>query len=247
MWRYPVWKRTIVMSAGSVTHFILAIVALWFAAIFVGLPNPDCRRTPPSSAPSPAVIEVGDCVQVETVDRAQCAAGRPDVAGPAAAAGLQDGDLITAVGGTPVATYGQLTDAIRALEAGAGRRSTYERDGAAPAPRTVNLVAAAARRRWTTRAARSPQVAVAGVGWTIDRAGAWSPTARSTRSAPPATTAGRRGRGHLRGAEADPGEGPGAVELDHRRRARPGHPDQRGRRQPARRRGGRGRRWPQSS
>ena len=41
MWRFPVWKRTIVMAAGSVTHFMLAIVALWLAAIFIGLPNPD--------------------------------------------------------------------------------------------------------------------------------------------------------------------------------------------------------------
>ncbi len=40
MWRYPVWKRTVVMSAGSITHFILAVVAMWFAAVFVGLPNP---------------------------------------------------------------------------------------------------------------------------------------------------------------------------------------------------------------
>src|SRR6185312_7857398 len=40
MWRFPVWKRTVVMSAGSVTHFLLAIVATWFAAIFIGLPNP---------------------------------------------------------------------------------------------------------------------------------------------------------------------------------------------------------------
>ena len=31
MWRYPVWKRTIVMSAGSVTHFVLGIVILWGA------------------------------------------------------------------------------------------------------------------------------------------------------------------------------------------------------------------------
>ena len=32
MWRFPVWKRTIVMSAGSVTHFILGVVILWIAA-----------------------------------------------------------------------------------------------------------------------------------------------------------------------------------------------------------------------
>src|SRR3954453_4091043 len=39
MWRFPVWKRTIVMGAGSVTHFLLAIAGIWIMAIAVGLPN----------------------------------------------------------------------------------------------------------------------------------------------------------------------------------------------------------------
>src|ERR1700755_3245770 len=29
MWRYPVWKRTIVMAAGSAAHFMLGIILLW--------------------------------------------------------------------------------------------------------------------------------------------------------------------------------------------------------------------------
>src|SRR3954454_23391405 len=39
MWRFPVWKRTVVMSAGSITHFMLALVATWIAAMAIGLPN----------------------------------------------------------------------------------------------------------------------------------------------------------------------------------------------------------------
>ena len=39
MWRAPVWKRTIVMAAGSATHFAIGIVLLWITASFVGLPN----------------------------------------------------------------------------------------------------------------------------------------------------------------------------------------------------------------
>src|SRR3954449_9877715 len=39
MWRYPVWKRTIVMSAGSITHFLLALAAAWVVAFTLGLPN----------------------------------------------------------------------------------------------------------------------------------------------------------------------------------------------------------------
>src|SRR3954452_17422129 len=40
MWRYPVWKRTIVMSAGSATHFVLGFVVLWLTLFLVGVPNP---------------------------------------------------------------------------------------------------------------------------------------------------------------------------------------------------------------
>ena len=48
MWRFPLWKRTVVMSAGSVTHFVLAIVTLWLAAIFMGLPNPAIEKPQPA-------------------------------------------------------------------------------------------------------------------------------------------------------------------------------------------------------
>src|SRR5882724_1638172 len=40
MWRYPVWKRTIVMSAGSATHFVLGFVLLWITLTFIGVGNP---------------------------------------------------------------------------------------------------------------------------------------------------------------------------------------------------------------
>jgi RIP metalloprotease RseP len=38
-WRYPLWQRTIVLVAGSATHFALALVIFYFAAITTGLPN----------------------------------------------------------------------------------------------------------------------------------------------------------------------------------------------------------------
>src|SRR3954465_7623057 len=48
MWRYSLWKRTVVMSAGSVTHFLLGFVVLWITLVFVGVPNPavDPTRQP---------------------------------------------------------------------------------------------------------------------------------------------------------------------------------------------------------
>ena len=57
MWRFPVWKRTIVMSAGSVTHFMLGFVHPVGPASFVGCPNPAPRRPR-----QPAVVNVQPCV-----------------------------------------------------------------------------------------------------------------------------------------------------------------------------------------
>ena len=39
MWRYPTWKRFVVMVAGSVTHFILGFIILYLLAATMGLPN----------------------------------------------------------------------------------------------------------------------------------------------------------------------------------------------------------------
>lgn len=136
MWRYPVWKRTIVMGAGSATHFTLAVVALWFAAVFMGLPNPDYPSTEAEARAEPAVIGVGECVVVENVSRA-CAPGDP--ASPAAQAGLTDGDRITAVNGQPVSTWGDLLQAIRATPPGQATVA-FVRDGT-PHEVNVNLVA----------------------------------------------------------------------------------------------------------
>ncbi len=57
MWRYPVWKRTIVMAAGSITHFALGIIIFWGIFAFFSLPQPDKVN---SSAP--VVNTVYGCV-----------------------------------------------------------------------------------------------------------------------------------------------------------------------------------------
>ena len=41
MWRFPVWKRTVVLSAGSLTHFLLGVVILWGLFAFAPLPDYD--------------------------------------------------------------------------------------------------------------------------------------------------------------------------------------------------------------
>jgi membrane-associated protease RseP (regulator of RpoE activity) len=136
MWRFPVWKRTIVMGAGSVTHFLLAVVALWFAAVFMGLPNPNFPSTEEQFRAEPAVVSLAPCVVVENAAR-QCQPGDP--ASPAAQAQLRNGDRITAVNGTPVNTWGDMLNVVRATPPGPATIS-YVRDGA-PATAKVDLAA----------------------------------------------------------------------------------------------------------
>ena len=172
MWRFPVWKRTVVMSAGSITHFLLAVVATWFAAIFIGLPNPAIPTDTAGELKAPAMIEVGTCVKVvlpAQTQQPQCTPGvGTDQAAPAAAAGLETGDIITKVGTTPVANYGQLTDAIRATKP-APTVFEYTRAGQ-PGQTTVNLIAA---QRTPLDDPEGPvrEVAVAGVNWHTDLPG----------------------------------------------------------------------------
>jgi membrane-associated protease RseP (regulator of RpoE activity) len=158
MWRFPVWKRTIVMAAGSITHFMLAIVATWIAAMTIGLQNLDYPQT---SAQESAQIQVSDCVPLTNV--AECTVGQGSgVAAPAKAAGLRDGDLITRVGSTPVSTFEQLTTAIRAQKPGP-TDFTFTRDGVS---QTVKVDLKSAQRPPVDNPAGAMgDVAVAGVAW----------------------------------------------------------------------------------
>ena len=138
MWRFPLWKRTVVMSAGSATHFMLAVVALWLGAVFMGLPNPDFPSSEEEARQEPAVIAVGECVVTENASRA-CAEGDP--ASPAAAQ-LRNGDVVTAINGTAVANWGELLQVVRGTPPGPAAVA-YVRDGVAG---TAQLDLAAVRR-----------------------------------------------------------------------------------------------------
>src|ERR1044071_10099230 len=96
MWRFAVWKRTIVMSAGSITHFLLAFLVLWATFVFVGVQNPKLAD------PQPAVIEVQPCV-ITAPEARDCRAGDPT--SPASLANLQNGDKIVKVNDQTVANY----------------------------------------------------------------------------------------------------------------------------------------------
>lgn len=87
----PAWKRAIVLSAGSVTHFITAFIVLIVIFSIVGIPDPD--------RPTLRVEQV-----VTEVD------GEP---APAHAAGIEPGDTILAVDGRSLEGWEDLRSTIR--------------------------------------------------------------------------------------------------------------------------------------
>jgi membrane-associated protease RseP (regulator of RpoE activity) len=128
MWRFPVWKRTVVMGAGSATHFVLGFAVLWGVFSFASLP--DFEHIEQSR---PQVRTVSECVSAqweldpETGRERACVPGE-DPTSPAAQIGLRPGDAITAIDGQPVTEWGDLTSRIRAA-GGSTVMVTYERDG----------------------------------------------------------------------------------------------------------------------
>jgi membrane-associated protease RseP (regulator of RpoE activity) len=114
--RFPTWQRVVVLSAGSLTHFALGIVLIYVMAVSTGLPNLN-------RAPTPAVVsEVSRCIAVQA--DGSCQPGSP---APARDAGLQPGDRVLAVAGTPVRDFNELITAIQNRSGSTEFR--LERDG----------------------------------------------------------------------------------------------------------------------
>jgi len=98
--RQPLWKRMSIVVAGPGANLVFAFVAFSIVFAIYG------ARLPSESAKVGGVMENM----------------------PAAAAGLKSGDVITAVGATPVKKWDSLSEAIRASE-GKPVTLTVERDG----------------------------------------------------------------------------------------------------------------------
>jgi membrane-associated protease RseP (regulator of RpoE activity) len=129
-WRFPLWQRTVVLVAGSATHFALALVIFYIAAITTGLPNPAAQTFEPLEA-KPVIGEVSECIVTDfelTPEGALRGCRGDDPVSPARQAGLQRGDRITALGGTQITTYGDLVRTVRSSPAGEVEL-TYVRDG----------------------------------------------------------------------------------------------------------------------
>lgn len=117
MYRQSAWKRVAVMLGGPITHFLLGFVLLYWLALGWGLPN--------VGAPTTAVVGSVSCVapaQAADGSLAACSGS-----GPAQDAGIEVGDVITAVDGTPTPTFADVVAATQPLSGTASY--TVERDG----------------------------------------------------------------------------------------------------------------------
>jgi membrane-associated protease RseP (regulator of RpoE activity) len=101
----PAWQRAVVLAAGSITHFLVAILLTWMVLVAIG---------------------IGTGQATTTIDRTvPLTAGTPS---PAQTGGLEAGDRIVAVSGRPVNGFDELR---AALSDKGGKRITieYVRDG----------------------------------------------------------------------------------------------------------------------
>jgi membrane-associated protease RseP (regulator of RpoE activity) len=102
--RQPAGKRLVVLSAGSITHFLLAFVTLYFLALTFGVPTD-----------RPQLAEVSTCAPAVTTSAnpdPACTASDPP--SPARLAGLRKGDEVVAFDGRSVSSVDELVSVLRA-------------------------------------------------------------------------------------------------------------------------------------
>lgn len=117
-YRQGAWRRTIVLSAGSFMHFVIALV-LFYVIIAVG-----GIATNQSSL---QVADVSACVPSSVASAGACAPGATP--SPALAAGIRTGDKIVALDGTPVSSWDAFSARIRQHGPGDQVSVTVLRDG----------------------------------------------------------------------------------------------------------------------
>ncbi|MDQ6876072.1 MAG: site-2 protease family protein [Actinomycetota bacterium] len=150
-WRQSVPKRTLVLSAGSLTHFGIAIVLIYVAAVWTGLPNPVLQH--PERLPA-VIGTISPCVitKYETKPSGELRDCKPgDPVAPAKTAGFRPGDRITAVAGTSTSTWEAVVRLVRKATTGPVA-ITYLRAGRT---HTVNVTPAVTQRPPLTASANS--------------------------------------------------------------------------------------------
>jgi len=112
----PAWQRAIVLAAGSITHFLVALALIYGLLVLIGL-----QSGPPTTTIQSTVATTSN-----------------GASAPAQAAGLRPGDRILTIDGQPISTFQAVRDAV-AGKAGKRVVITFERAGQ---QHTVTLVPA---------------------------------------------------------------------------------------------------------
>ncbi|WP_144719603.1 M50 family metallopeptidase [Agrococcus jejuensis] len=115
-YRLPVWKRIVIMLGGPFMNLLLA--AILYAIVLCGFGV---------AQPGTTIASLSECVIPASQDRTACETSDP--AAPAAAAGIEPGDVIVAIDGAPIASWADVQAGIRD-DAGQELTFTVERDGA---------------------------------------------------------------------------------------------------------------------
>jgi membrane-associated protease RseP (regulator of RpoE activity) len=101
----PAGRRLLTLSAGSLTHFLIALVLFFLSPILFGVLKADTSA------------KIGSVAACMTPDGHTTGCDPATQRSPAAKAGLAAGDVITAVNGTAIADFDALTRALHALPA----------------------------------------------------------------------------------------------------------------------------------
>lgn len=136
-YRLPVWKRVIVMLGGPLMNLLLAVVIFTVLASGIGLQQG-----------TTTIASVSECVLPAGSTQTECGADDPPA--PAAAAGIEPGDVLVSVEGQPVADFAEVTAIVQASP-GETLDVVVRRDGA---ERSLEITPVAAERTITDASGR---------------------------------------------------------------------------------------------
>lgn len=151
-YKLPVYKRIIVMLGGPVMNLVLAVVLFAIALSGIGV-----------QAGTTTVASVSQCVIPASQQRDACTTGDP--VAPAAAAGIQPGDRLVSIDGTPVETF---ADAAAIIQRSPGRQLSVviDRDGSQQTvqftPQSTDRAVTDDRGRAVTDASGAPEYETVG-------------------------------------------------------------------------------------
>ena len=99
-WRQPARQRAVVLASGSIVHFVIAVGLVLLTSLLIGK----------AVEKPPAIDIVLPCVTAASDLECTDAGALP---GPAAEAGLQEGDIVVAVAGKPVDSVREFVTEVR--------------------------------------------------------------------------------------------------------------------------------------